>query len=209
MRPERSNTADAFGTADNIIDVGSDIVADVGLIQRPVRRIERRDEQISGASLADRNALALDVSWKERRREREFVLNLNLGNVRVCARLESQGDAAGPVRAGRRGDIIQPVEAGELLLDDLRDGIFHCLGRGTGIAGVDADRWRRNVRVLRNGQTAKREGADEHDDDRNHPGKDGAINEESGHQGLPVPIGFRRGRPHWQVSLRRFHWPEP
>ena len=51
------------------------------------------------------------------------------------------------VRARRRAEIQQVVDAGQLLLDDLRDGLFGGVGAGARIGGADADLRRRDVRI--------------------------------------------------------------
>ena len=63
----------------------------------------------------------------------DAVLRLHRRDVRIRAGLEEQRDAAAAVR-GRRGEIHQVVDAGELLLDDLRDGAFDRVGIGARVA---------------------------------------------------------------------------
>ena len=137
-------------------------------------------------ALRDADALLLHLDRQQRRGQREFVLHLDLRGVRVGALLERQRDfhAAVFVACGR--EVPQMVEAAELLLDDLDDGALHGLGRGAGIRHADRDQRRRDRRILRDRQREGRQPARQHDDDRDHPGEDRAIDEEVDHQRTPA-----------------------
>ena len=49
-------------------------------------------------------------------------------------------------RSALRFDVAQVVDAVELLLDDLRDGVLERLGRSAGVSRDHADRRRRDAR---------------------------------------------------------------
>ncbi len=78
-----------------------------------------------------------------------------------------------------RREIDHAVDTGELLLDDLRDARFERFGRSTRIAGTNVDRRRGDVRILFDGQRENRAQPREHDDDRDDPREDGAIDEDA------------------------------
>ena len=114
----------------------------------------------------------------------QLVLHLDLGDVRVGPRLEGQGDGDGPGRVAGGRHVDQVVDAVQLLLDHLGDRILHGLGRGARIGGVDGDLRRGDRRILGDRQCFDRQEARQHDHDGDHPGKDRAIDEKTGHGGL-------------------------
>ena len=75
-------------------------------------------------------------------------------------------------------ELSTRLESGQtLLLENLRDAVLQGLRRGARVGCVDVDLWRRNVGVLSDRQLRDRRDADQHDDDRDHPCKDGSIDE--------------------------------
>ena len=75
----------------------------------------------------------------------------------------------------------QVVQAFYLLLNDLRDAAVNN-GRGRScVLGRDGYLRQGNIRVMRNGEPAKSQQPGQHNDDGNHPGEDGAIDEKSCH----------------------------
>ena len=74
------------------------------------------------------HALLLDFLGQERNGRLELVLNLNLGDIRVGASLEGQGDAGRAARIRGRVHIEQAVYALHLLLDDLCNRVLDRFG---------------------------------------------------------------------------------
>src|SRR4029077_14276943 len=118
-----------------------------------------------------------------RRRQRDFVLRLYQGDVRGCARIERQRYRRAAVRRRRRAEVQQVVDAGELLLDDLRDGLGDGLGVGARIARADDDLWRRDRRIRFDAERGDRDCAAEQDQDRDDPGEDRTVDEKTRHDG--------------------------
>ena len=69
-------------------------------------------------------------------------------------------------------------DAADLLLDRRGHGLGDGLGIGARILGANHDGRRRDLGILGDRQAQIGNGADQHDDDRYHRGKDGAIDEE-------------------------------
>src|SRR5690606_826147 len=82
--------------------------------------------------------------------------------------------------------------ARHVLLDDLRDGVFHDLRGSAGISRAHGDRGRRDGRIARDGQLRNRERPREHDDDRDYPCEDGAIDKKSCHGSSGLENGCAR-----------------
>ena len=64
------------------------------------------------------------------------------------------------------------------------------VGRGARVSCRDRDGGRGNARILRDRQSRDGERARQHDDDRQHPGEDGAIDEEIDHDGAYSPLSW-------------------
>src|SRR5690606_19003890 len=109
----------------------------------------------------------------------------HLGDVWVGVGGEGERGRGVAVGVAGRLHVQQAVEAGELLLDDLRHRVFHRLGRGARVAGVDDDRGRGDRRVLGHRQLLDGQRARQHDDDGDDPREDGSVDEETGHGRLP------------------------
>src|SRR3546814_3780520 len=84
-----------------------------------VARAQRRDHQEAGVGLGHHDALLDHLRRQPRSRQRDLVLHLHLGDVRVGAGLEGQRDRGPAAGTGRRAEVIEVVDAGQLLLDDL------------------------------------------------------------------------------------------
>src|SRR5690606_4973546 len=104
------------------------------------------------------------------------------------AGLEGQGDRDTARRARGRAEIQQVVDAGELLLDDLGDRLLGGARVGARIGRVDRDLWRGDVRVRLHAHVQQRDHAAERDQDRDDPGEDRVVDEETWHGGS-VPSG--------------------
>src|SRR3546814_2632298 len=93
-------------------------------------------------------------------------------------------------------DLKEAVDPGQLLLEHLGDAVLDRFGRRAGIGGADIDLRRRDIGILLDRQREERADAAEHDDDRQHPGKDRAVDEKTRHAALsslrPGAFAFRR-----------------
>ncbi|MDR6103451.1 hypothetical protein QE369_003648 [Agrobacterium larrymoorei] len=146
----------------------------------PSVEISAPDHQDRRGGPADFDALLLHHIGKLRLNELELVLHLNLGDIRQDAGAEGERDSGAAGRRCRR-HIGEVIEAGHAVLDDRRHRFLHGLRTCTIVRGTDADRRRRDIRILRNGQGEDRQDAAKHDDDGNDPGKNRALDKEMSH----------------------------
>ena len=181
LRTEQCHIAHTGNTAERIDDVGGHIVAQVGLVHLAVFGNEAEHHQEVLRRLRHDQALLRDSRRQQWRGQLQLVLYLHLGDVGIGAAGKRQRDADAASRIARRGHVAQAVDPLHLLFDDLGDGVFHGLGGGAGIGAADRNRRRSNARVLRDRQAEDRNHAGKHDDDRDHPGKNRAVNEKTGH----------------------------
>ena len=115
----------------------------------------------------------------------QLVLHLNLGDIRVGTWGECQRDLGVAEGIAAGADVEQVIDAAHLLLDHLGDRVFHGFCRGAGIVTGNGHRWRGHCRVLFHRQGINSQGTRHHHDDGDNPGKNRAVNKESGH-GFPV-----------------------
>ena len=137
------------------------------------------------------------------------ILDVDLVDVGVAARLEHDvdGDVAG--RAAGRREIQQVVDAIELSLDRRRDLVGDHLRRRPRVRGPDAHRGRRHLRVLLDRRVRHRHQAGQDEQDRNDRRQDWPVDEEMREHATrpsagptswrrvrsrPVVAGARRGR---------------
>jgi len=88
-----------------------------------------------------------------------------------------QGVRAVVVAVGRH--VQHPLDADDLLLDRRGHRVGHHLGVGSGVIGSYADVRRRDLRILGDRQEGRGDGPEQDDDDGDHPGQHGAVDEES------------------------------
>jgi hypothetical protein len=144
---------------------------------------ERDDPEKARAGFRDPDALLGHLRRQPRGGECHAVLRLHGGDVRIRAAVEGQSDLRGTVGCRLRSEVEQVVEAGQLLLDDLRDGRLHRARIRAGVRRADDDlRWS-DFGIGFRRQARDRDGAAQHDQDGQHPGEDGAVNEELRHLG--------------------------
>ena len=79
-----------------------------------------------------------------------------------------------------RGDRLQPLEAGELLLEHLGDPGFDDVGGGADIAGLDRDDRRIDVGIFAHRQAEEADHADHRDQHRDHRREDRPLDREIG-----------------------------
>ena len=127
---EQQQFAHPFQTADDILEVGDHVVGQGVAVHGAVFRDEPDDQQEVPGGFDHLNSLPLHDLGQERHGQLQLVLHLHLGDVRVGAGLEGQGDGHRPGRVAGGGHVDQVVDAVQLLFDDLGDRILHGLGRG-------------------------------------------------------------------------------
>ena len=159
--------------------MGDEVVAQVGGVHAVVLGDEAHDHQEVGGRLLNGDAHLLHDLRKRGQGRLDLVLDLNLSHVGVRAGLEGHRDGHAARRVGRRRHVEVAVKTGEVLLDDLRDGVFDRLGGGARIGGGDAYLRRRDLRGLADRQPEDGESAREHDHDGDHPREDGPLNEKA------------------------------
>ena len=162
----------------DLLQVGLGIVSQVIAVHAAVFRDQAHDHQVVPGGFADLDPLALDHVGQARHGELEFVLHLGPGEVRIGSRGKGQLDAGSARRIAGGGHVQHLVEAGHLLLDDLRHAVFHGLRRGPGIKGGNGDGRRGDGGILGYGQIVDRQAARHHHDDGDDPGEDRTIQEE-------------------------------
>ena len=181
LRAEGQDIADARQAADRILDRAHGEVAQVGAREAAILGNKSDDQEKVLHGLVDDQALELNLRRQEGGGLGDLVLHLHLRNVRVGADFERDRDRNLAGRQAGRLDIAEMVNAVEPLLDDLCDRILKHLGRCAGIGCRDRNRGRGNARVLRHRQALDRDGPADHEQNGNHPGKNGPIDKESGH----------------------------
>ena len=186
--------------ADRILQVRDQVVGDVGA-GRPVRLVvDRHDQQEVRIRLRDHQPLLLHRLRQPRQRLLHLVLHLHLRDVGVGALVEGERDRGAAIGAGTRREIDEPVDAGELLLDDLRDAGFQCLRRRARVVSPDVDRGRRDVGILLHRQQADAGQAAQHDEDGDHPCQHRPVDEyPRDHQSASEPV-----EPPMGVAVARF-----
>ena len=200
LRAEHLRLTDAGNPAQRVLHVGDEIVGEVGLCLVAFLRNQCDQHQEVARRLGDLHALRLHDLRQRRQRQLQLVLHLHLRDVRVGAGVERQRYRRAAVGIAGRRHVEQVVEAGHLLFDDLRHRVFERLRRGARVGGVDDDLGRRDRRILRDWQRADGQRTGQHDDDGDHPRKDGAIDKETCHELFSLLLfgcGFVSG------SLRR------
>src|SRR3546814_19757294 len=101
-----------------------------------------------------------------------------------------------PPRSTRTDTLFPYTTLVRSLLEHLGDAVLDRFGRRAGIGGADIDLRRRDIGILLDRQRKERADAAEHDDDRQHPGKDWTVAEKTRHAALsalrPGAFAFRR-----------------
>ncbi len=123
LRAEGLHLAHALHTGKDFLQIGLGVILKIVVVQAPVFRNQGGDEQVIAGGLAHLKPGPLHHVRQAGQRELELVLHFSPGKIRIGACGERQLD---PRRAGGRagaGDVEHVVQAGHLLLDDLR----HCV----------------------------------------------------------------------------------
>ena len=206
---EHGDRADAVDAGERIGDFERGVVRNEQGIARLVGRIKMHDHHQVGRGFCHRDADIADVGRQPRLRDGDAVLDLHLGDVEVGAEVERHLDRKAPVRRRIGRHIEHVLDAVDLLLHrrDHRGG--DDFGAGAGILPGDVDDRRRDLGILRDRQARERHAAQDHEDDRDHGGKDRPIDEEvrdahfTASTGVSLAAGLRRRR--GSALLLRLH----
>ncbi len=148
LATEQLDVADAVDARNRVFDVRGDIVRNIGARRLAVVGIDTGDHQEAARCLRHGQARLLHDLRQESGHGLQLVLHLDLGDVRIGAGLEGDGDRGDTGRVAGRAHIHQAVEALHVLLDDLGDAILDRLGRGARIGGGDAHLGQGDVGIL-------------------------------------------------------------
>ena len=161
-------------------------VVEEGCVVAVVLREDRDHEQEARRLAVDGHSLLRHYLRQLRQRLADTVLHVDLVDVRVAARLEEDVDRQVAGGRARRLEVKQVVDAVDLRLQGRRDGIGDDFRGGTRVACRDLDLRRRHVRILLDRRDRQRDGAGEHDQERDDRREDRPGNEEVGKHGAPL-----------------------
>jgi hypothetical protein len=108
----------------------------------------------------------------------DAVLHQLLGEIRVGADLEGDGERHGAVGGRLAAHIEHVLDAVDLLLDRRGDGLRDHLWARARVARAHHHRRRRNLGIFRDRQQAERDRPAEQDQDRENAGEDRPVDEE-------------------------------
>ncbi|CSH33789.1 Uncharacterised protein [Shigella sonnei] len=131
--------------------------------------------------------MLLNFLRQQRHRQLQFVLHLNLRDIRISTRLKGQGDLHGTRGVTVRGHVHQVIDTVHILFDNLCHRVLHCFRISAGVGGGDRYCRRCNRRILRHRQFEDRQPPCQHDDNGDHPRKNRAIDKEIRHV-LTAPV---------------------
>src|SRR5262249_23809094 len=145
---------------------------------RLVGRIEVHDHHQVGRGLVDDDADLAHVLGQSRLRDRDPVLHLHLRDVEIGAEIERHRDGEAAVGGRVRGHVEHVLDAIDLVFDRRPHGGRDDLRAGAGILAGNRDDRRRDFRVLRDRQAEERDGAEDHEHDRDDRGENRPVDEE-------------------------------
>ena len=164
-----AHAAHAFQLIDQI-NVG--VVFQKGGVIGAVWRIQIHHQRHVTGRFPDRKPAGLHLTRETILRKVRRVLHIDGVCISVRIQIKNDGQAVAAAIGRSGGHIIHALDAVQLIFQDLRHGLIHRLRVGAGIAGGEIDGWRRNLRILRDGEADQGNRAQEHNDQRHHDGKD-------------------------------------
>ena len=192
---EHGDRADAVDAVQHIGDLHVGVVGDEERVARLVGRVEVDDHHQVGRGLGDGDADVAHVRRQPRLGDGHAVLHLHLRDIEIGAELERHLDGELPVARRVRRDVEHVLDAVDLLLERGNDGRGDDVGAGAGVLAGDVDGRRRDIRILRDRQPPIGHRAQDHEDHRDHGGKDRPVDEELGDAHLASLVlggGLRR-----------------
>ncbi len=196
---EHERVADAVDATDHRLDLRCDDVGQARGVDGRVGRFQSNEHQDIGTRFRDHDAFLGDLGGQQRLCERDLVLHLHFRDVWVRSGGEAQRDRRRAVRVRDRIEVQQIVDAGELLLDHLRDGRFHRGRIGAGIGRGDRDLRGCDVRIRVDPEACERDRTEQADQDRDHPREHGPVDKETWHAVTPTTC-FRQAD--WMMGGR-------
>ena len=170
--------ADLRHAGDVLDTVRDETVGEIGELERSVPRAGQREiEDRLGVGLDLGDDRLVDLVRQAAAHAADAVAHIRGCHVGVDIRPEANLDEAALLAAGR-GDDLDAFDAGDRVLQDLRDLRLDDLGRGTAIVGTDRDDRLVDVRIFPNRQTAIGDDADQHHEQAQHRREDGPADEE-------------------------------
>ena len=197
FRAEDLHRADALEPREAFDHRGVHVIGQLDRGPRLVGRNQRRHHQEAGGRFLHRHTLPGDGFGQARLGLRQLVLHLHLRDVGIGAQREGERDRRPAGRGGAGFDVAQPVQAGHLLFDHLHHGIGDGFRRSARIGGGNDDGGRGDRGILRHRQAQDRKRPHPHDHQRDDPGEDRPVDEETRHVIAPPPerrSPARRGR---------------
>src|SRR5262249_34551247 len=146
------DVADAAQAEQFVLDLDGGVVGQVDVVVAAVGGDEVDDQEDAGRLLLGGDALDLHLLGQLGRGQGDAVLDEDLVDVGVGAQLEGDGEVVGAVVGALTRHVHHLVHAADLLLDRGGDAVGDDLGVGAGVDGGHADRRRRDVWVLGDGQ---------------------------------------------------------
>ena len=174
---EHRDRADAVDAGERIGHFERGVVRYEQSVARFVGRIKMHDHHQIGRAFGDVDADVADVGRQPRLRDGDAVLHLHLGDVEIGAEIEADLDGEAPVGRRVRRHVEHVLDAVDLLLDRRDHGRGDDFGAGAGILAGHVDDRRRDLGILRDRQARERHAAEDHENDRDHRGKDRPIDE--------------------------------
>jgi hypothetical protein len=172
-----SENAD-LGHAGDVLDaVGDEAVGEIGQFERSVPRARQRqihDRLGVGLDLGDDRLV--DLGRHAAAHAADAVAHVGGGDVGIDIRAEAHRDEAALLAAGR-GDDLDALDAGDRVLQDLRDLRLDDLGRGAAIIGADRDDRLVDIGIFAHRQAVIGDDADQHDQQAHHRREDGPADE--------------------------------
>ena len=168
------------------IDIGivGDVITAVSLFRR-----EDADQHHDGRCFfLDGNPLLHHGIGELRRGKVDPVLDLHLGNVRIDAEIEINGDHQISGRGACRRHIQHAVDAVNLGFDRRGNRVRQSLGIRSRIDGLDGNLDRRDGRILLHGKNRHGNQTRQTDDNRDDGGKNWSLNEKSGEHTVCVLV---------------------
>ena len=183
---EVGDVGDTRQPAQLVANINRGVIAQEGAVVAAVGGNQVHDHQRIGRHFLDRDAFVLHQGRNHRQRQGNAVLHQHLGHVGVHAQVERDQQAVGAVVGRLRRHVHHALDAADLLLDRRRHYVAHRHRVGPGIKGGHQHRGRADLGVLGYRERDDRHAARQHKHDREHGGKDRAIDKKVGNHLLPI-----------------------
>ncbi len=174
---EDLHLAHAVDAGEPVLHIEHRVVAQVVDVVAVVGRDQVHHHRDVGRALDRGHAQAAHLLGQARLGLRDAVLHQLLGLVGVGAQREGHGQRHHAIGGGLAAHVEHAFHAVDGFLQRRGHGFGDHLGVGARVLGAHHHGGRRDFRVFGDRQTAQRDQAAEEDQQRQHPGKDGAVDE--------------------------------